>query len=184
MTAAAPTESERVNPRVYCYAEELAQLQAGPRFPEPSHALIFEQTWSGSMTQKATSLGLGALFWAVWVSLWVPLLTVAFWALLPSWGAGTVVASKQDSFPAILLVVALGLALASLLILVGTWEWATSGLTHSPSSGRENVSLHELAASDGLGAHTVEAAWRHRRLVVHHDADGAVSDIEMSKPLP
>jgi poly-beta-1,6-N-acetyl-D-glucosamine biosynthesis protein PgaD len=51
-----------------------------------NRALIFESHWSGARSQKVTTGGVAAFFWGLWLSLWAPLATYAFWALAPLWG--------------------------------------------------------------------------------------------------
>ena len=169
--------------RVYAYdpGEQGALSTPRLRLPLISQPLIFEHAWASSLAQKATSVGVGALFWAVWVALWLPLGTAALWLIVPGWGLGAAIDDGRDSLPLMVLVLGVGVALASWLILVGAWEWARDRPV-SANDSTADVTPAELAQAEGLETADLLRAWQHRRLVVHHREDGKVSRVQESMP--
>lgn len=163
---------------------ELEQQERNPFLPEPSTPLIFDDTSKASLAQRATSLGIGALFWAAWLALWTPVATAFIWVGGSVWGLSELVQAKEDSLPSILLLLACGFALASFLILIGTLEWAKNLRCASRSSTACPLDAQTLADSHGLQVEQLQKAWAHRRLVVHHTTEGQVQDVEASLPRP
>lgn len=161
---------------------ELEQNEKNPFLPQPTSPLIFDNATKASLSQRATSLGLGALFWAAWLTLWTPVVTAFIWVGGSVWGVNELVSAKDDSLPTIVLLLACGLALASFLILAGTLEWARKLRKTSVLQTPRLLSAEELASSQGLSEVLLEKAWAHRRLVVHHTPEGRVADVETSVP--
>jgi poly-beta-1,6-N-acetyl-D-glucosamine biosynthesis protein PgaD len=155
--------------------------KSSARLPAIDGVLIFESTWAGSMQQKAASVGIGALFWAVWLSMWLPLLTFGVWLLAPVYGASQVMANLSDSLPTLGLITIGGVALGVFLVLWGTVQWALRGpaprLPDHPS-----VTMQGLAEHHAMDIEALREAWAHRRLVIHHRPSGSVEKIEASLP--
>lgn len=148
------------------------------RLPDTQHlTLIFETTWAGALTQKATTLGLTAFFWATWLSLWAPLFTYLFWLLAPFWGASTVISAGEDSLPVLALLTATGFALSALLVLAGALQWAFGAARTRPAV-TDNVTMEQLSSFHGLTLEQLNTSWDAKRLVIHHNEDSSISSIE------
>lgn len=149
------------------------------RLPDTQHlTLIFENTWAGAFTQKATTLGLAAFFWATWLSLWAPLLTYLFWLFAPIWGANTVLSAGEDSLPVLSLLTAIGFALSALLVLAGALQWLY-GIARVRPTGTKDVALAELAKLHGLTEEQLTSSWAAKRLVIHHNDDSSIANLEL-----
>lgn len=164
--------------------KDLRLENRGLRLPHVKGTLIFEQSWAGSLLQKATTLGVSALFWAFWLSLWLPAATLLLWLWGSTFGLGLVAQHLDDSLPTIVLIVSVGFALAVFLALWGTADWVRA-IPRRGEREREalRVDASELARSHGLAEEDLRKAWSSRRVVVHHDPKGRITAVECSLPL-
>lgn len=151
------------------------------RLPFLKGVLVFEATWSGTADQKALTLGFSALFWSLWISLWLPVITTVVWLVTPVYGANQLMSNQDDSLPTLALILAIGFALGAFIGLWGTVQLAFGQIA---PRRKEHVSVtyDELSAVHDLADGALKDAWDHRRLVIHHDSSGHVTAIETSVP--
>lgn len=157
------------------------EQQGLSRLPKVHGTLIFEANWAGSLEQKAATVGVGALFWAVWVAMWMPALTFGLWLLGPLWGATEFHHNADDNALTLALIAMTGVFLGAMLSLWGTLQWLR-GMDKPKAIPRESTTLEQLSAFHKVDPQQLAGAWSNRRLVIHHDSEGQVTAIEAQSP--
>lgn len=161
---------------------ELLSAERARDFGEPRvhrGQLIFDSRWAGGMLYCAENWSVGLLFWTVWLSLWLPVLTLALWVCAPAWGWTQFELNGHDNLLTVLLVCLCGILLGSLLSLWGTVRWLVAlrepamAASPAPSPDTEAVARYFV-----VSAELVDLAKSHRRLTVHHGPTGEVTGVD------
>jgi len=141
--------------------------------------LIIERPDLQSRTQRAASAFMTALFWLLWVSLWLPLVTLAAWAFFGQrFHLHMVELDGYQGFLGILGVY----ALVILLMGGGLVTWAKYNHLRFRGVDRRKATPAPTAAV--LAAHfghdkDAIRAWRGARVAtVHHDSQGAITCVQ------
>jgi poly-beta-1,6-N-acetyl-D-glucosamine biosynthesis protein PgaD len=151
------------------------------RLPEVHGTLIFEATWAGTISQKLATVGFSAAFWAIWFTMWLPLFTVVIWVAAPIYGTEQALPQWEDAATTLGLILLTGIAMGSFLGLWGALQTIVG--QNTPRARRPvDIQVDELAQWHQVDETLLRQAWRCRRLVIHHDGDGQVTDIEATLP--
>lgn len=160
-------------------AQDAPTTAAGARLPVIEGILVFEATWAGTIAQKVATMGFAATFWTIWLSLWLPAFTFFVWGAAPVWGLAQAAERPDDALFTLGLILATGLAMGTFLGLWGTVQML-SGRTRERPREMPRVTLEQLAESHQVDETMLRQAWQSRRLVIHHDDKGHVTDMELS----
>lgn len=158
--------------------------------------LIIEAPERQSLTQKTLGTVLATIFWAIYIYLWLPLLTAAFWAL-----GGYVIAPLVVVFfgrfawvPSVLVQRAIpeadvylylfhyafwAFALGAILVVWASINWLRFSRRERRGL-RAAISLEDLAKDFHVTLPYLSLWQRAQRLVAHFDEEGRVISIDLS----
>lgn len=145
----------------------------------PANPLIIERPDLQSHKQRAVFGVLTALFWLMWVVLWLPLITVAGWAFFGSqFRFHMIELEGYSSFAGVLAIYALVIVLMGGSLLV----WAKYNHLRFRGMDRRKgfapPTPADLAAIHGRTTAEV-AQWQTMNIVtVHHDSEGRIERVE------
>lgn len=156
--------------------------QSGPG--PASRELIIDAPERQTPWQRVVFGALTLAFWAAWVYLWLPLITLLGWF---GWAQRFVDVMVVQRGAATLLDLLLWYALIALVLCGALILWAVVEWTRFRDSKRRHqspvpVSALELAAKLRASPTEMERILRSRRLVVHHNERGRIDRIECDAP--
>lgn len=149
--------------------------------PGEGSPLIFDRPDLQERRQRWLHWALTLVAWAVWVYLWLPLVTFVAWYL----GFRTFIREIVIPDPATMVstgLVYLGIVAALALLLIG---WSRYNLRRfGGEDRRRHVGLltdEELLEAFHVAPETLSALRTSRIMTVHHDEDGGVQDVQTDR---
>ena len=146
--------------------------------------LIIEAGHRQSTAQRTLGAMLQAFFWAAWLNLWLPLITLAAWGH-GAWTAHEQYITRKGLIELVRLLPWFVFGVVLFAALVIAWARLQKHLWHRSA---ERVRTPEVSAQDvanllGLDEQKIRV-WRNSRaLIAHHDASGRLLEFVVAWPV-
>lgn len=136
-----------------------------------------------SPLQRVTTRGITLVFWIVWIYLWLPLISlVAWWVGIQLFREHMLDNNGYQALFSDMHQYALTIALIA-VVLIG---WARYNLLRFRDKGTRKTSKHVDLATQAqhfkLEAQQLRDWQAAKRLVIHHDGQGNITDVETATP--
>ena len=146
--------------------------------------LIIEAGHRQSTAQRTVGTMLQAFFWAAWLNLWLPLITLAAWGH-GAWTAHEQYITRKGLIELVRLLPWFVFGVVLFAALVIAWARLQKHLWHRSADRTRTpeVSTQQVANLLGLDEQKIQV-WRNSRaLIAHHDASGLLLEFVVAWPV-